>query len=485
MSSAGLTSPILTPRRREHYKHLPVPPEPQVKPDRPWSQIAKLSVPNVLSNLAMYSTVVITTVCVSREDDPALLGAFGLGSLITNVLGLSIGGGLTSVLDTLVSQAYGADNIRLAGLQLTRARLVVLIAAIPCCLALFFAEPLLLLLQQEPEVARLSADYTKAYMIGLPAYFLYFASSAFLRSVQHPNPPLITNVIGSIVHLFITIWFVNKLHWGLWGAGLAMTINSFLRFAMLELFLLWKRELQGHTFTNEVFSQRGLRHFLGLGIPSFILVAVEWIAFEFQSVFAGWVSTQGLAAHIACVNVVATVFVIHNGIGQSLSTLVGASLGEGLPELAKEFTQKGLFLVSFLASIYGSALWYFSNPISRIYSTDTVTLEILESLLGITAFFVMFDAWNTTCMAIIRGLGLQTKAAKLQTVAMFGVMLPVGYLLYPHLGVLGIWYGGIAGMLTGATLFVGVLLTTDWTECSRRAIQESRMHILTSTMSDI
>jgi MATE family multidrug resistance protein len=281
------------------------------------------------------------------------------------------------------------------------------------------------------------------------------------------------------------MYFVNILKWGLWGAGLAMSINSTLRFVMLELFLSWKPELRGHTFTKEMFSLRGIRHFLGLGIPSFLLVAVEWVAFELQSVIAGWVSTQGLAAHVACVNVVAIVFMVPNGVSQSLSTLIGASLGEGLPDVGKKFAKKGLILVTLLACTYGLLIWYFDPSIAELYSSEPVTQQIMKQLLTITAIFVLFDAWNTTCMGIIRGLGLQTRAAKLQILAMFGVMLPVGYVLYPHLGVPGIWYGSVSGMFTGASLFVWVIMSSDWTQCSRRAIHESRMHILASTISDV
>lgn len=483
----GISSPLLAPRPDEHhhYKHLPVPEEPQVKPDHPWAQIFRLAIPNVISSLAMYSTVVITTLCISHEDNPAWLAAFGLGSLIGNVLGLSIGIGLTSVLETLVSQAYGADNMKLASIHLNRARLVVTVALIPCCFALFFTDSLLLWLEQDPEVSRLAAEYTRSFMIGLPAYFYYSSTSSFLRSCQHPQPPLIANVVGSVVHLGVSVALVNVLGWGLWGAGLAMSFNSILRFVMLETFLSWKPELRGHCWTKEMFSLRGIKHFLGLGVPSFLLVAVEWTAFELQSVFAGWVSTEGLAAHVAGVNLNTIVFMVPSGVSQSLSTLIGASLGEGLPDLAKDFARKGAALMFGLACTYGIGIWVFLDPIANIYSSDEGTKIILKSVLALTSGFVVFDAMNTTEAGIIRGLGLQSRAARLQMVAMFGVMLPVGYLLAPHLGVPGIWIGSILGIVTSATLFFTVIRRADWQECSRRAIQESRIHILASAISDV
>jgi MATE family multidrug resistance protein len=485
MSLGAHNSPFLSPDQKEHYKHLPVPDSPQVKPGQSWSQIFSLAIPNVASSLAMYSTVVITTLCISREDDPSLLAAFGLASLIGNVLGLSIGVGLNSVLETLVSQAYGANNMNLAAVHLNRARLVVTIAVIPCCFALFFTDSLLLWLEQDPKVSLLAAQYTRSFMFGLPAFFYFSSASSYLRSCQHPQSVLLANVVGSIIHLFVSILFINVLGWGLWGAGLSMSINSTLRFVMLEVFLSWKPALRGHEWTREMFSIRGIRHFLGLGIPSFLLVAVEWMAFELQSVIAGWISTQGLAAHIAGINVIAIVFMVPNGVSQSLSTLIGASLGEGLPKLGMDFAKKGAILMFTLACLYGIGIWLFIDPIANIYSSDDATKAILKSVLILASGFVVLDAMNTTGAGIIRGLGLQTKAAKYQMMALFGIMLPVGYSLYPHFGVPGIWMGSITGMTVSALLFLRVIKGADWKECSRRAVQESRIHILASAISDV
>ena len=483
MSETQLYSPLLSPRHGGEFKHIHPSAHPPVRPGSAWSQILRLAVPNVVSSLAMYSTVVITTLCISREDKPSHLAAFGLGSLIGNVLGLSIGVGLTSVLETLVSQAYGAGNIDLASVYLNRARFVVTLAIIPCSVCLNYTDAFLLWLEQDPSVAALAADYTRATIFGLLPFFYFNCSSSFLRSCQHPQPPLIANIVGSVIHLFVTWYFVNVLKSQLWGAGIAMSINSAVKFVILEIYLASKPSLHGHRFTKEMFQKIG--HFMGLGVPSFLLVAVEWSAFELQSVFAGWVSTQGLAAHVAGVNVIAIVFMIPNGVSQSLSTLIGASLGEGLPKLAEDFTRKGALLMFFVACSYGLAIFFSVNGIAHIYSTDPITLSILEPVLTITSVFVIADAMNTTQAGIIRGLGLQSRAARYQTIAMFGVMLPVGYFAYPYLGVPGVWTGSIAGMVTSAILFFTIIQNADYQECSRRAMQESRLHVIESLVTDI
>ena len=62
----------------------------------------------------------------------------------------------------------------------------------------------------------------------------------------------------------------------------------------------------------------------------------EWWAYELQALVAGWVGTEGLAAHVAGANVVTAVFMVAIGIQQATSTLVGFSIGNQKPKNAKE-----------------------------------------------------------------------------------------------------------------------------------------------------
>lgn len=50
------------------------------------------------------------TVCLGHVGNQAELAAVGLGNMMQNCFGLSIAFGLTMALDTLVSQAHGAQQ---------------------------------------------------------------------------------------------------------------------------------------------------------------------------------------------------------------------------------------------------------------------------------------------------------------------------------------------------------------------------------------
>lgn len=195
-----------------------------------------------------------------------------------------------------------------------------------------------------------------------------------------------------------------------------------------------------------------------------------------QAVIAGWVSTDGLAAHIAGVNVVSIVYMIPLGISQSLSTLIGGSLGEGMPKLAVEFARKGSLLMLVVSCMYGVGILLNVDRISRLYSTEPEMLSVLSIVLQMMSGFVVIDAMNAAFAGIIRGLGLQSRAARYQAFGSFCVMLPIGYITYPFLGIPGIWTGSIAGLFVSASLFFSIIYKADFNECSRRAIHEARTH---------
>ncbi|TMW59155.1 hypothetical protein Poli38472_007300 [Pythium oligandrum] len=101
-------------------------PEPEWRVELP--RQLKLMYPLTLTYLLEYAPGLVCIILVGHIDSPetnAYVDAATISTMFTNISALSIGFGLSSALDTLCSQAYGAGRRKKIGIYLQSAFIVV------------------------------------------------------------------------------------------------------------------------------------------------------------------------------------------------------------------------------------------------------------------------------------------------------------------------------------------------------------------------
>jgi MATE family multidrug resistance protein len=435
-------------------------------------ELITMAIPNMLAFVASFAVNMITFACLSMADDAKLLGAVGLGSLIGNIFGFAIGIGLTSVCDTLVSQAVGARNTELSVIHLNRARVISALVTVPCFYLMWVTEPLLVWTKQDPETSSLAGLFVQGTCWGLLPYFYCNALNSFMRCHGKTMPAVVINIVTSVFHLLITYQAVNINGMGAYGAGLCISVTYWVRWFLTELTMLLYPETRfALKWTPRAISWSGFSSYIKLACSNSALLWIEWGAYELQAMIAGWVGTEGLASHVAGANVVTAVFMGAIGISQSAAALVGVSLGKRMPNTAKQFASVSMYFTAALYCAISVLIVLTRSNIAPMISSDPSVIETLQQLLIVVGIFAFIDAVNGVGEGVLRGMGMQQKAVIFKLIGMLGVRLPMGFILSLYYGVTGIWIGAVAGMACSFAGFVYVVSNASFVECCIKAIK--------------
>lgn len=176
-------------------------------------EMLKLAGPVFISQLMIFLISFISTVFCGHLGKTELAGV-ALAIAVINVTGISIGSGLASACDTLISQTFGSNNLKRVGVILQRGILILLLACFPCWALLINTEPILLAVRQSPSVASLSQLYVKIFMPALPAAFMYQLQGRYLQNQGIIWPQVITGAAGNILNALINYIFLHLLDLG-------------------------------------------------------------------------------------------------------------------------------------------------------------------------------------------------------------------------------------------------------------------------------
>uniref|UniRef100_A0A673AC11 Solute carrier family 47 member 3 n=1 Tax=Sphaeramia orbicularis TaxID=375764 RepID=A0A673AC11_9TELE len=278
------------------------------------------------------------------------LAGVSLAIAVTNVTGISIGFGLASACDTLISQTFGSGNHMRVGVILQRAIFILLLACFPCWAILINTEPILLLVRQEPEVARLAQTYVQIFMPSLPAVFLYSLEARYLQNQGIIWPQVITGFVVNLLNALINYIVLFPLKLGVVGSAVANSFSEFAMAAILFAYMMWKGL---HKATWGGWSKESLADwgsFIRLAIPSMVMLCVEWWTYEIGGFLAGLISEVELGAQSVVYQLANVAYMFPLGFSVAGSVRVGNALGAGDSQQAKLSAQATLFCAFSISS---------------------------------------------------------------------------------------------------------------------------------------
>lgn len=212
---------------------------------------------------------------------------------------------------------------------------------------------------------------------------------------------------------------------------------------------------------------------IGLAIPGLLTTWSEWVAFDFLTLCASYLSEQHLAAQSVLMTIAVLMVHIPYPTSIAASTRFGHLIGLGDLIAARTafntfftiFLGIGLFDVTLLTSL--------RHVIAQSFTDDPVVRELIVAVLPMVAAAQFFDAMCSISNGLARGLGRQKIAGWVNIFSYYIFGIPLSLLLTfgpPKLELIGLWIGPLIGLGFTAIILYVYMRYADW----GLAVEEAR-----------
>lgn len=431
-----------------------------------WRQFLVVLLPILISQLALFSMTFFDTI-MSGHASPTDLAGVAIGAS----LWVPVQSGLTGILMAvmpMVAQMLGAGRRDQVPFTIIQALYVAIAIAIAVIIFGGMAlNPVMNMMQLEPDVREIAIGFLHAIAIGIIPLFLYTVIRCFIDALGQTRVTMIITLFSLPINVLLNYALIFG-NFGLprlggVGAGYASAITYWCIF-LISLFVV-KRV---HPFAEfGVFTKlyrislAAWKELLKLGLPIGFSIFFEVSIFAAVTLFMSEYSTITIAAHQAAMNFASFIYMVPLSISMALTIVVGFEVGAKRFRDARQYSYMGIGIAVVLALLFGLGLLLFNKQVAGFYTTDIEVLELAQHFLMYSILFLISDAVAAPIQGVLRGYKDVTVTFIVALVSYWVIGLPLGYLLakFTSFGAFGYWIGLITGLAAGAIFLFGRLLS--------------------------
>ncbi|KAF2291880.1 hypothetical protein GH714_035976 [Hevea brasiliensis] len=406
------------------------------------------------------------------------LGAVELaGASIANVgiqgLAYGIMLGMASAVQTVCGQAYGAKQYSAMGIICQRAIVLHLGAAVLLTFLYWFSGSVLAAMGQSEAIAEQGQIFARGLIPQIYAFAISCPMQRFLQAQNIVNPHAYMSVGVFFVHILLSWLVIYKLDYGLLGAALTLSLSWWLLVILNGLYIVLSPNCK-ETWTglSKVLSKE-----FGL-ISSSQLLLLSCFGLLPNP-------TISLDAISVCMNYLNWDMQFMLGLAAATSVRVSNELGAGHPKVAKfsVFVVNGTSII--ISIIFSAIVLSFRVGLSKLFSNDSEVIEAISDLTPLLAISVFLNGVQPILSGVAIGSGWQAVVAYVNLVTYYIIGLPIGCVLgfKTSLGVAGIWWGIIIGVVFQTITLIILTSRTNWNaevEKTARRLNESAREALES-----
>ncbi len=424
--------------------------------------LLKFAFPLFVSNALQAVYNIVDMIVVGQYIGGEGMSAVSIGGDVLHLLTF-VAMGFSSAGQVLISQSVGAKRMdtvqKIIGTMFTFLLGISVVISVGCY---FIRNPMLDLLNTPVESYTFTMDYTVTCIFGLLFIYGYNIISAVLRGMGDSRRPFVFIAIAALVNIVLDLWFIAGLNMKVFGAALATVISQGLSFIIALVYLYIKKESFGFDFKPSSFKidPQAFKKLVVLGVP----MAIQSAAINFSKiVLTSWINLYGVvfSALSGLYNKINMMIgIVSQSFTTAGSTMVGQSLGAKKYDRVPKIMRVVLYSSVIISTILAVALFFFSEPIFRIFTSDEAVLAS-ASIVVLPAILNMYgSATRSVSFSLMNGSGnakLNFAVAIIDgLISRIGISALLGFAV--GMGCQGFWYGdalaGYMPMVIGIIFFL-------------------------------
>ena len=417
----------------------------------------KMALPAMIESFFICFAGFLDSIMVSSLG-PEAVASVGLTTQ-PKFIGYAIFTALSVSLSALVARRLGeGERDKANALLSTGVLTAVILAAIIGFLMSFFASPIIKFCGSNADTHDGAVLYFKIIMGCMIFNCIQICINAIQRGVGNTKITMRTNLTSNTVNVIFNYLLIGgKFGFpalGIRGAAIATILGAAVSCTM-SIISVCKKDCYVnfiYIIQNKIKPRLvSLVNIIKLGYSIFLEQLLIRAGFLATALMAADQGTSAMAAHQACLNVISLSFAIGDGLQHAAVALIGRSLGEKNPDMAKEYGKKCHKIGGIMSIVFAVVFLLFSRWIMWLFfPKDPDIIDIGVSIMYILTVAVLLQIRQCIYMGSLRGAGDTKYTAFISAFSITVTRTIVGYVCCYMLGmgIFGVWMGVLADQVT-------------------------------------
>ncbi|KAG8482506.1 hypothetical protein CXB51_024382 [Gossypium anomalum] len=424
-----------------------------------------LSGASIVVSVFNYMLTFVTLMFTGHLSALELAGA-SIASVGIQGLAYGIMLGMASAVQTVCGQAYGAKKYAAMGIICQRAIVLHIGASVILTFLYWYSDTILQAIGQSASIAEQGQVFARGLIPQLYAFAISCPMQRFLQAQNIVNPLAYISVGVFLLHILLTWLAVDVLGYGLLGASLTLSISWWILTVLNGLYIVLSPSCK-ETWTglsSKAF--KGIWPYFKITAASAVMLCLEIWYNQGLVLISGLLPNAAIALDSIsiCMNYWNWDINFVLGFSAAASVRVSNELGAGHPKLTKFSVIVVNATSIFISTVFTAIVIICRSLLIKAFSSDAEVIEAGSSLIPLLAISIFLNGIQPILSGVAIGSGWQHIVAYVNLTTYYIIGLPIGCVLgfKLGLGVEGIWWGMVVGVLLQTITLIILTARTNW-----------------------